>query len=298
MPDPALPALPEHSLAVHGLDLHYSRTGHGPPLLLLHGWPEFRLTWAPVMALLADRFDLIAPDLRGFGDSMPADTRRSDQVDEAVHAADMLGLLDGLGLGAVGVVSHDVGAYAAQAMARRAPERVRGLFFFDCPYPGIGARWAAPGHLAEVWYQVFNQLPWAAALVGESRASCRRYIGHFLDHWSGPDKAWVRAMLEPFVDNFLRPGRLQGGFNWYVSRNAARLAAMRGEVPALPPIAVPTCVRWGREGAVLPYAWTDRLGETFSDLDLAPFDRVGHFPHLEAPERAAAEIAGFFGRIG
>ncbi len=54
---------------VNGAKLHVARLGSGPPLLLLHGWPEFWLTWEPVMLRLADRFELIVPDLRGFGDS-------------------------------------------------------------------------------------------------------------------------------------------------------------------------------------------------------------------------------------
>ena len=53
----------------NGASFHTVETGHGAPLLLLHGWPEFWLTWEPVMARLADRYRLIAPDLRGFGDS-------------------------------------------------------------------------------------------------------------------------------------------------------------------------------------------------------------------------------------
>ena len=75
------------------------------------------------------------------------------------------------------------------------------------------------------------------------------------------------------------------------------IAMLRGEAPALPPIRVPTCIRWGTQDPLFPYAWTDRLGETFSNLDLAPFEGAGHFPHRERPEEAAAAIAAFFGRL-
>ena len=57
---------------------------------------------------------------------------------------------------------------------------------------------------------------------------------------------------------------------------------------------MPTCVRWGELDPVLRYAWSDRLGEFFTDLDLAPFEGAGHFPHREAPDRASEEIARFF----
>lgn len=57
------------TIQANGATFHVARTGHGRPLLLLHGWPEFWLTWEPVMTRLAGHYDLIAPDLRGFGDS-------------------------------------------------------------------------------------------------------------------------------------------------------------------------------------------------------------------------------------
>ncbi len=71
---------------------------------------------------------------------------------------------------------------------------------------------------------------------------------------------------------------------------------MTEQTPALPPITVPTCVRWAEHDSIFPFAWTDRLSETFTDLDLAMFPGVGHFPHREDPDRAASEIGGFFGR--
>jgi len=73
---------------------------------------------------------------------------------------------------------------------------------------------------------------------------------------------------------------------------------MKGAAPALAPIATPTCVRWAECDPMFPYSWTDRLGETFANLDLDLFPGVGHFPHREDPERAAGEIAAFFGAVG
>jgi pimeloyl-ACP methyl ester carboxylesterase len=250
------------------------------------------------MARLADRFRLIAPDLRGFGASEKPDAGPSDRAGPEVHAADMLGLLDALGIERAGLVGHDVGASVGQALGRGHPDRLTGLFFFDCPYPGIGPRLAQPEMLAEIWYQSFHLKPFAAEVVGASRESCRAYIGHFLRHWAGANPAAFDDVLEAFTDNFLAPGNLQGGFNWYLSQQASRLAMLRGEAPALPPITVPTGIRWGTRDPLFPYAWTDRLGETFSDLDLAPFEDAGHFPHRERPDAAARAIADFFERIG
>lgn len=285
------------TVTANGVQLHVARAGAGRPLVLLHGWPEFWLTWEPVMARLADRFSLIAPDLRGFGASEKPDPGPSDRAGPEVHAADLVGLLDALGLERVGVVAHDVGASVGQALGRANPERLTGLFFFDCPYPGIGPRLARPEMLAEIWYQSFHLKPFAAGVVGASRESCRAYIGHFLSHWAGGNPSAFDDVLDAFTDNFLVPGNLQGGFNWYLSQQAERLAMVRGEAPALPPIRVPTCIRWGTRDPLFPYEWTDRLGETFSDLDLAPFEETGHFPHRERPDQAAEAIAAFFARV-
>src|SRR5690242_280789 len=117
-------------VTANGAKFHVVRTGTGKPLLLLHGWPEFWLTWEPVMIRLAGRFTLIAPDLRGFGDSdKPDGFYGPDQ-----HAADMLALMDALGVERFGVVGHDVGGAVMQPLSRRAAGRLAGLFFFDFVY--------------------------------------------------------------------------------------------------------------------------------------------------------------------
>jgi pimeloyl-ACP methyl ester carboxylesterase len=283
----------EHlSIRANGATFHVARAGNGRPLLLLHGWPEFWLTWEPVMTRLADRFQLFAPDLRGFGDS----DKPAGPFGPEDHARDVLALLDGLGLQRAGIIGHDVGGAVMQPLARKAPERCVGLLFFDFVYPGIGPRMATPDRLNEIWYQSFNQMEMAPALVGATRESCRSYISHFLRHWAHRGEAFD-DVLDAFTDNFMKPGNLAGGFAHYRASHAGRIAIMKGEASSLPPIDVPTCIRWAEHDPLFPYAWTDRLSETFSNLDLAPFPDVGHFPHREDPDRAAAEIARFFERV-
>ncbi len=272
-----------------GAAFHVVTVGTGPVLLLLHGWPEYWRTWEPVMQRLEDRFTLVAPDLRGFGASGKPD----GPWGAAQHAGDMLALLDAMGLNRVGVVGHDVGGAVMQSLARQAAERLSGLFFFDFVYPGIGPRMGAPDRLNEIWYQSFHQMDFAPSLVGASRQTCQTYIGSILRHWSYRKEAFD-AVLEDWTDTFMAPGNLAGGFAYYKAAHAGRMAMLRGEAPALPPIAVPTCVRWAEHDPLFPYAWTDRLGETFTDLDLAMFEDVGHFPHREDPSRAASEIERFF----
>ena len=129
-------------LDANGIEIHYVRHGAGLPLVLLHGWPEFWFGWRKnILALAEAGFDVVAPDLRGFGDTektaLPDPPR--DLLKEYVE--DLRGLVDALGFERFGIVSHDVGAYVAQGFARKYPDRLSGLFFFNCPYPGIGERW-------------------------------------------------------------------------------------------------------------------------------------------------------------
>ena len=271
------------------LRVHYVRHGQGEPLFLIHGWPEFWFAWRKNIPVLAETFDVIVPDLRGFGDTgKPAET-----PEVATYAEDLKALADHLGLERFGVVTHDVGSGVMQVFARRWPERLTGLFLFNANYPGVGARWAEADHLKEIWYQTFHQLDLAVALVGASRDSCRAYFGYQLSHWAKDPHAFDED-LEAWVDNFMKPGNLKGGFDWYRAANASRLAIIRGDAPALDKITVPTRMLWGAHDPVLKAEWRDRLGEYFDDIRVDVTEEAGHFVHYEAPELANREIAAFF----
>ena len=279
-----------------GLRMHCGREGGGQPLLLLHGWPEFWWTWHRNIPALEGDFDLIVPDLRGFGDSRPAAAPDGGPAGAAVHAADVLALADSLGLDRFGIVSHDVGAYVAQQIARDRPERVSGLFFFNCPYPGIGRRWTEPEQIREIWYQSFHQMPWAAELVGHDRETCRIYFQGMLRHWSR-DPAAFDGQIEAWVDNFMKPGNIEGGFAWYAATHQARMALVRDGAPELAKIAVPSRIYWGRHDPVLRCEWTDRLGDYFEAPEVEIAEDAGHFVHFERPEESNARIAAFFASL-
>jgi pimeloyl-ACP methyl ester carboxylesterase len=286
-----------HEIRAANATFHVATLGSGPPLVLLHGWPEFWWTWEPVMQRLADRFRLIAPDLRGFGDSDKPGGPEGGAWGAPDHATDMLAILDAMNLDRVGLVGHDVGGAVIQAMARAAPHRLSGLFLFDFVYPGIGPRMGTPDRLNEIWYQSFHQQDFAVPLLSSSPAACRIYFETIIRHWAHRAEAFPDDVLDAFVANFMKPGNLAGGFAYYRAAHPGRVAMIAGTAPPLPPIQIPTCVRWAEFDPLFPYAWTDRLADTFPNLDLAMIPGVGHFPHREDPDRAASEIAGFFSRL-
>jgi pimeloyl-ACP methyl ester carboxylesterase len=133
----------------------------------------------------------------------------------------------------------------------------------------------------------------AVELAGYNRDTCRLYIGHILSHWSH-DPHTFDEDLELWVDNFLAPGALEGGFAWYRGVDEARRNLVRHGAPGLPVIPHPTRILWGEHDPVLRSEWVDTLDDTFANLryDIAPGS--GHFVHYEDPELANREIDAFF----
>lgn len=108
---------------VNGINLAYSRTGTGKPLVLVHGFPLDGSTWASVIPLLMAKFDVIVPDLRGFGQSTATD----DPISMGTYANDLAALLDHLGIAKAAVAGHSMGGYVSLAFAKLHPGRIAGL---------------------------------------------------------------------------------------------------------------------------------------------------------------------------
>ncbi len=276
------------------LSISYVRAGHGAPVVFLHGWPEFNRTWQHNIPALADALDCIAPDLRGFGRTVAKVARPADGSPPQLLAKDLRDLLDALGLARVSIVSHDVGSFVAQQFALAWPDRVEKLFFFNCAYPGIGQRWGDYRQFPETWYQQFHQKDFAAALVGSSREACRIYFRHFLTHWTH-QKAAFEPHLEEWVDNFMLPGNIQGGFDWYIGVSRFRRRMMQDGALQIPKIKAPTYLLWGAHDPVLKFEFTDKLGDYFETFTLEKSEHSGHFTHFERPEEANERIRRFLG---
>lgn len=291
---PDSPGWNHQRTAANGIDVHYVREGNGPPVVLLHGWPEFWWTWHRNIPALAGHFDVIVPDLRGFGQTEKPSGSALDSYTIDHHADDLATLTSELGFERFGLVSHDVGAGVAQVFARKWPDRLSGLFFTNCPYPGVGKRWATAEHIPEIWYQTFHQQAWTADLLGRDRRNCEIYFSAMLAHWSHDSHAFD-GQLEHWIDNFMAPGNLQGGFNWYIAQHESRMALVRDGAPSLPSIDVPTRLLWGGSDPVIKADWTDRLGEYFSDHQCEIHPEAGHFVHFEQAEDTNRAVVEFFG---
>jgi pimeloyl-ACP methyl ester carboxylesterase len=272
---------------VNGARLHYVRHGAGRPVVFVHGWPGWWFEWNKNIPALAERFDVVAPDMRGYAYSDKPDLSPEQGYTDVVMADDLAALIRNLGFDKVHMVAHDFGAMWAQRFAQRHPALLDKLVLFNPPHPGIGGRWFEMPQVFESWYMIFHQQPWAEDIVGATRASIESYLRHFLRHWSHDTDVFTEEEIVEFVEAYSQPGAVRGGFNCY--RAALRTAGQQQNVP----IAAPTLVLWSDADPILRFEWSDNLGQSFTNYTLKKIEGCGHFMHREAPDRINKELVDF-----
>ncbi|HEU5388488.1 MAG TPA: alpha/beta hydrolase [Streptosporangiaceae bacterium] len=276
--------------AIDGFRLAYDRTGTGPAVLLLHGWPGDRTDYREVVPLVASGADVIVPDLRGFGESDKHPADPAAQYSAAAQARSLVGLIGELALGPVVLAGYDVGSRIAQAIARDRADLVRALVVAP-PLPGIGDRVLTPAAQREFWYQAFHNLELSVQLVDGQPEAVRSYLRHFWSHWSGPGYEPDAGHLDHLVSVYGQPGAFAASIAWYRAGagSVAASLAERALAPAVR-IAVPATVLWPEHDPLFPREWPDRIGEFFAAAELTWLDGAGHFSPLEAPAAFAAAV--------
>jgi len=198
---------------VQGVKLHYLTSGHGAPLLLLHGYAETSLMWRPLMPSLAERFTVIAPDLPGIGDSaIPADGLDMKAAAVRIHA-----LMSSLGFQKAEVVGHDIGLMVAYAYAAMYPVETTKLVVMDAFLPGV-AGWEGVYNNPGIWHFRFNG-PTPEALV---RGRERIYFDYFWNDFAADKTRSIpEADRKGYASAYARPGRMKAGWAYFVSINQA-----------------------------------------------------------------------------
>jgi pimeloyl-ACP methyl ester carboxylesterase len=283
------------SSPVDGFRLAYDRSGGGPPVVLLHGWPGGRTDYRLVEPLLAGAADVVVPDLRGFGESDKHPVSPDEGYSGDAQARSVTGLLDELGLGPVVLAGYDIGSRIALTIARQSPERVRALVLTP-PLPGAGQRMLRPDVQPEFWYQSFHRLDLPERLLDGDRDAVRTYLEHFWTHWSGPSYTPADADLDLLADTYAQPGAFTSSIGWYRVGPGilARSIAEQAPAPA-ERLSVRTHVLWPAHDPLFPPAWADRLDEFFADVTVTPVPDSGHFVPLEAPGTFASAIREVLG---
>ena len=245
---------------VNGVQLAYERRGKGSPLVLLHGFPLDHHLWDEVVPLLEDTFDIILPDLRGFGESTTVDSPYS--MDD--YAADIAGLLDQLGVQRAAIVGHSMGGYAALAFARLYPERVSGLglvssqVLADAPERKEGRYKSAADVSA-------NGIESVVATMTPKFTSDERL------------QSYARESMEQ-----QQPAAYVG---------ALKAMAERADSTALlPSFSFPVVIVHGDTDALIPIDRAREVKEALPQAHLVEISGAGHIPMLEAKEKTAEAL--------
>ena len=289
LPAPIL-SLVLRSSPVDGFRLAYERSGTGPAVILLHGWPGDRGDYRDVTPPLEHSADVIVPDLRGFGESDKHVEDPAFAYSAAAQARSVLGLIDELGLAAPLIAGYDVGSRITQAIARAAPGRLRAIVLCP-PLPGVGQRVLSPEAQREFWYQAFHQLDLASELIDGNAAAVRAYLRHFWAHWSGPGYQQPEADLDRLVDIYAEPGAFTASIGWYRAGSGTVASSIVEQRPDRHDrISADALILWPEHDPLFPQAWSDRVPDFFSRAELRLLPGTGHFVPLEAPQAFASAI--------
>ena len=188
---------------VNGVRLHYLIAGEGDPVVLLHGYAETSHMWRPLIARLADKHTVIAPDLRGFGQSSaPEDGYTKKAMAQDIHA-----LIKSLKYDRIRLVGHDIGLVVAYAYAAQYPDDVERLVLMEAFLPGVGD-WNNVFLLRDLWHFHFYGKTPLALVTGRERI----YLEHFWNDFAADPKQSVPEKDREFYANeYARPGHMKAG---------------------------------------------------------------------------------------
>jgi len=219
-----------HSAKVDGIELHYLTAGHGPAVILLHGYTQTSHMWRPIIPLLADKFTVITPDLPGIGDSeIPKDGLDMKTAAIRIHA-----LVKSLGIEKARVVGHDIGLMVAYAYAAQFPMETEKLIVMDAFLPGVPG-WKDVYNNPGIWHFRFNG-PTPEALV---RGRERIYFDYFWNDFAADKmRSLPEADRAAYTAAYARPGRMRAGWAYFVSfqqaaRDFAQLSQKKLTMPVL-----------------------------------------------------------------
>jgi pimeloyl-ACP methyl ester carboxylesterase len=287
-PFPAVPGVTHRFIDVRGAGLHVAEAGDGEPVVLLHGFPQHWYAWRHVVPLLAGQHRLICPDWRGFGWSQ-APPRGYATAD---RAADILALLDALGLGRVRLIAHDWGGHAAFMAALEAPERVSHLLAVNAAHPWLAQRRLLP-QLWRFWHTAFFEYPGIGRLVLRHWPGLTRFL---LRRGAADPAAWQPGEVEEFIAASRQPGSAQAGeaLHWqFVLHDIPGIILHRYRSMRL---TVPAVIMTGAQDWMLPpklLAGADRHAD---DLRLQVVSGAGHFLPVERPAEVAEAARELFRR--
>ena len=268
--------------------LHYVSSGDGPPVVLLHGWPQTWWEWRHIIPVLAASYTVIAPDLRGLGDS----SRPLYGYDKKTIANDIWRLLsEVLGYDGFFLVGHDWGGPTAYALAAAHPEQVKKLAILDVTIPGWGGDFSEAGRR---WHHQFHSVPDLPEALTRDREEL--YLGWFFKTFAYKPNAITDIDLKEYVRTYSQPGAMRAGFSYYralpqdIKDNIKRIKKQKLQMPVLAiggGVSYPNGRGRGAHTA-------ESLCRVAHNVTGKVFDNCGHFIPEEAPQRLNDCLMAFF----
>ncbi|BAT52887.1 putative hydrolase [Nostoc sp. NIES-3756] len=267
------------------------KAGHGPALLLLHGYPQTHVMWHKIAPRLAENFTVIATDLRGYGDSsQPESLPNHINYSKRVMAQDQVEVMSELGYEQFYVVGHDRGARVAHRMALDHPHRVKKLALLDIA-PTYKMYAATDKEFATAYYHWFfliqgDNLP--ETLIS---ANPEYYLRQCLEKWGKDFSAFHPQALAEYIRCFSQPAVIHATCEDY--RAAATIDLEHDELDMKQKIQCPVLVLWGEKGIIgrkynVLEIWRERAIDV-SGQSLP----CGHFLPEEAPQETYQAIYEF-----
>ncbi|NLU74048.1 alpha/beta hydrolase [Streptomyces sp. HNM0575] len=272
---------------VNGIRMHYLRGGDGPPLVLLHGWPQTSHCWRFIAGPLCETHTVIVPDLRGYG--------RSDKplggYDKRTMATDVAELVGSLGFDRVSVVGHDRGARVGHRWALDRPDQVERLSVLDIvPTREMWRRWNTEVGAA-YWHWMFHLQPdLPELLAGKDVAG---YLGYFFERWTYRRDAFDPAAITTYVNAFSAPGALRAGFDDYRASFPTDSEHDDADADSGRRLVMPVLALWGGNGLLGKLPALEIWQDYADDVRGWAIADCGHFLPEEQPGETLRALQGF-----
>src|SRR6478609_2677348 len=265
---------------IDGQHLHYLFAGHGPAVLLLHGFAETSRMWRPLIPLLAEKFTVIAPDLPGIGDS----SIPTDKIDMITSANRIHALVHSLGIEKAGVVGHDIGLMVAYAYATQFPVETEKLVVMDAFLPGV-AGWEPIYNAPNIWHFRFNGEYPEKLVQGRERT----YFEYFWNVFAADKTHSIpEAERKAYTAAYARPGRMRAAWAYFASwpQLAMEFAPLSKTKLTMPVLSIGGAKSLGNElGA--------QMKLVADNVTVIVLPNTGHWILEERPKETTDALLGF-----
>jgi haloacetate dehalogenase len=266
-----------HTVHANGIRQHFLEAGSGPPVVLLHGFPETSFAWRFQIPELAKAFRVIAPDLRGYGET----DKPPGGYDKRNMANDLVSLLNALELEKIALIGHDRGARVATRFAKDHPALLDRLVVMDNVPTRIVAREFDAEKAKAYWFFTFNLVPDLPEALITGREDL--WLRHLFSDWCYNPHSISGDAFETYVKAYRRPGAIRGAMADYRA-NAEDNAQDR--LDAAVKIGCPVLALWGADFYAVAgmFDMAAVWKEMADDLRTFSIPRCGHLPQEEQPE--------------